>query len=145
MQIGSTPSSSRYVNPLQAVQSTAVASVDGNSRSSSSAGVSTFDFSNTTPAKLRDTVNSLISSGRMSLDESTGLVGMMGPAVTSWAGAGIAPANSDDRPLDALASLRDGIEGAKSRHDDTNLAVLTRTLAALERLQGSPSGVDLSV
>lgn len=142
MQIGSTSFYSPYSTPYRADRMP-MATADSTSPSASSAAptTSTFDFTNMTRSELRDTVNALIKSGRMTLDESTGLVGIMGPAITTSGAA--ASSSYDQQRVDAFAMLRMGIDGAKSRNEDRSAASYSLALNALQRLQGTPSGVDL--
>jgi hypothetical protein len=109
-------------------------------------GVSTYDFTNMSPAQMQDTMNGLIRSGRMSFDDSSSLVGMI-PTALAWAGGGTPSAaqldSARNTPMDFLATLQAGIAGAQSRGDTHNAETLTRTLEVLQSLQGTPSGVDL--
>jgi hypothetical protein len=82
--------------------------------------------------------------GTRSLDDTTGLVAMIGPAVTSRAGqGGPSAAAYDSSPFDALAELRTWIDGANWRHDDKSAAVFSRALAALLQLQGTVASLDV--
>lgn len=109
-------------------------------------GVSTYDFTNMSPAQMQDTMNSLIRSGKMSFDDSSSLVGMI-PTALAWAGGGTPSAaqlsSARNTPMDFLATLKAGIAGAQSRGDTHNAETLTRTLQVLQSLQGTPSGVDI--
>ncbi|AEY69548.1 hypothetical protein AH2_00038 [Burkholderia phage vB_BceS_AH2] len=138
MRIGATP----YFPPqttFQAARAPA-GSTDDNQQASGQG----LDFTSTSRSSLRDTVNSLIKSGKLSLDDSSGLVGMMGPAATTYAGnGGPSAATYDSSPFDALSALRTAIDGANSRHDDKSAAVFSRTLSALQQLQGTVAGLDL--
>lgn len=112
------------------------------------AGISTYDFTSMSPAQMRSTVNDLIRSGKMSLDESSGLVGIMSPPAMRWAGSGTPPSAEefnriDNQPVDAMAALRGGIAGAQSRGDTKGAEALGQTLVALQRLQGGTASVDI--
>ncbi|KRR16176.1 hypothetical protein CQ14_40530 [Bradyrhizobium lablabi] len=147
MQVNSTAFYSPYV--AQRI-STAPASSTSNSSAGTAdqaAGrVSTYDFANMSPAQMQDTMNGLIRSGRMSFDDSSSLVGMI-PTALAWAGGGTPSAaqldSARNTPMDFLATLQAGIAGAQSRGDTHNAETLTRTLELLQRLQGTPSGVDV--
>jgi hypothetical protein len=87
-----------------------------------------------TPNQLLSTVNNLIKSGKMSLDESSPLVPMMGPStLTRVPGAvgGLDPAN---QPMNFIATLQSGIAGAKWRGDTAEVTFLTTGLNALQKL-----------
>jgi hypothetical protein len=89
-------------------------------------------------------VNSLIKSGKLSLDDSTGLIGMMAPAATAYAGpGGVSAATYDSSSFDALSALRTAIDGAKSRQEHASAASFTRSLTALQQLQGTVADLDL--
>ena len=109
-------------------------------------GVSTYDFTNMSPAQMQGTMNGLIRSGRMSFDDSSSLVGMI-PTALAWAGGGTPSAEELDSarntPMDFLATLQAGIADAQWRGDTRNAETLTRTLEVLQSLQGTPSGVDV--
>ncbi|MDB5502285.1 MAG: hypothetical protein JWR89_2187 [Tardiphaga sp.] len=146
MQIRSASVTSSYAaqgaNRSQKTESASSASV-----ANGGAGVSAYDFSSMSPAQMRNTVNDLIRSGKMTLDESGGLLGMMSPPASRWAGSGGPSAEESDRldnqPFDAFATLRAGITGAQSRGDDRNVEALGKTLDALLRLQGTTASVDI--
>jgi len=135
MRIGATP----YFPPqttFHAAQASA-GSTDDNQRASGQA----LDFTSMSRSVLRDTVNSLIKSGKLSLDDTTGLVGIMGPAVPVDGSA--PPAGYESQSINAFAALKAGIEGARSRNDPQNEAVLMRAFSALQRLQGTVVGLDV--
>ena len=111
-------------------------------------GVDRYDFSNMSPAQMRDAVNRLIRGGELDLHETGSLLSIMAPPsarlkvdgtpVSAAEGEGI-----DNTPVDAFAKLRDGIAGARWRHDSAAEAALSQTLAALQRVQGTVSSVDI--
>jgi len=140
MKIGATP----YFQPQpthEAARAPALPT-DDNQQSGGSAS-SVLDFTSMSRSVLRDTVNSLIKSGKLSLDDTTGLVGIMGPAVTTTVDGSAPPAGYESQSINAFAELKAGIEGARSRNDLQNEAVLMRTLSALQRLQGMVVGLDV--
>lgn len=100
------------------------------------------DFTYMTPRQLQGTMNDLIKSGKMSLDDSSALVGMVPTALSKVNYDGQAPA-AYEQPSNIIARIQDGIEGAKSRGDSANVDSLTKALGALQKLQGSVIGVDL--
>jgi hypothetical protein len=109
-------------------------------------GVSTYDFTNMSPAQMQQTINGLIRSGKMSFDDSSSLVGMI-PTALAWAGGGTPSAveldSARNTPIDFLATLQAGIAGAQSRGDTHNAETLTRAFEVLRSLQGTLSGVDI--
>ena len=146
MQITGTSVTSSYAAPgANRFQKTESAS--GDAVANAGAGIATYDFSSMSPAQMRSTVNDLIRSGKMTLDESGPLLGMMSPPALRWAGSGSASADEDNRmdnqPIDAFATLRAGITGAQSRGDRRNVEALGQTLDALLRLQGTTASVDI--
>lgn len=142
MRIGATP----YFPPQTYQAARAPAISTGDNQQASGSASSALDFTSMSRSDLRDTVNSLIKSGKLSLDDTTGLVAMMGPAVSSYAGqGGPSAATYDSSPFDALSALRTAIDGANWRHDDKNAAMFERTLTALQRLQGTVAGLDLKI
>jgi hypothetical protein len=133
---------SRSSNPRQAPS----ASSTTDAGQSVGGGVSMYDFTNMSPAQMQDTINGLIRSGKMSLDDSSSLVSMI-PTGLTYAGPGAPSAASLDSvrntPMDFLARLQAGIDGARSRGDAQNAEHFARTLNVLQSLQGTPSGVDV--
>lgn len=121
-------------------------SASGDAVADARVGISTYDFSSMSPAQMRSTVNDLIRSGKMTIDETMPLLGMMGPPASLWAGSGSPPAEAyrmDNEPIDAFATLRAGINGAQSRGDRRNVEALGQTLDALLRFQGNTASVDI--
>ncbi|CAM5372005.1 putative protein OS=Afipia felis OX=1035 GN=NCTC12722_01926 PE=4 SV=1 [Afipia felis] len=107
-----------------------------------------YDFSNMTPAQMRDAVNRMIRSGELSLDETGSLLSMMAPpsARLKAGGTPVPTAEAeriDNTPVDAFAQLHEGIAGARWRNDSAAEAALSRTIAALLRVQGTLSSVDI--
>lgn len=145
MQITGTSVTSSYASP-GANRSQKSESASSASVANAGAGISTYDFSSMSPSQMRSTVNDLIRSGKMTLDESGPLLGMMGSPASRWAGSGSPPAEAyrmDNEPIDAFATLRAGLTGAQSRRDSRNVEALGQTLDALLRLQGTTASVDI--
>lgn len=129
--------------------STFAAALSGSTVTGSAAGgttktSSTYDFSSMTRPQAREAINSLIKSGKMSLDESSSLVPIFGSLALNDAGTGAPSANYDTSPIDLFSMLRTAIAGAKSRHEDQNVAAYQQSLSALQRLQGTSSGVNMT-
>lgn len=95
-----------------------------------------FDFTNMTPTALHDTVGSLIRSGKLDLDETTGLVGMMNPTSplnkVNYDGL---PASSSNAPINVLDRLQDGIAAALARNETDTARSLQLARQALARYQ----------
>ncbi len=106
---------------------------------------STLDFSNMTRSELRNTVNALIKSGKLSLNDTLGVTLMMGPPLKMGPGGTVSIGPDSDSKMDVLLSLQARIDGAKSRDDDKAASMFSQTLTALERLQGTVVGLDLQV
>lgn len=95
-----------------------------------------YDFTAVTSPQLQGLVNDLIKRGRMSLDESSPMLGLMGPQLRAD-GSGRVSAADAMSPMNVFARLQAGLEGAYSRGDRQNAERLITTLDALKRLQGS--------
>jgi len=111
-------------------------------------GTSRYDFSHMTPAQMRDAVNRLIRGGELSLDDTSSLLSIMAPPSGRLRADGTTVSAAegeriDNTPVDAFAKLRDGLAGARWRNDSMAEAALSRTLAALQRVQGTVSSVDI--
>jgi hypothetical protein len=142
MRIGATPYFPQQT-PYQANR-TPAGSTDDNQLANGSAA-SSYDFSNMTRPELRDAIASLTKNGQMSFQESSSLVPLAGSAALTYAGSGAPSADYDTAHLNLFSMLKDGLAGAKSRHDDKSAAAFQQTLSALQRLQGTLAGVDLKV
>jgi len=130
-------------SPRQEGQDTATSTA-----SPEASGTRRYDFSNVSPGELREAVNRLIRSGDLDLHETSSLLGIMAPpeARLRVDGTPLAKAEGeqiDATPIDVFAKLREGIAGARWRHDDASEAALAQAMAALQRVQGRVSAVDL--
>ena len=74
-------------------------------KSSEQSGVSTYDFTHMTRGKMLETVNQLIKSGQMSLDETSSLVLLMGPKMTASGNF----VDASNEPVDFIASLKNSL------------------------------------
>lgn len=99
------------------------------------------DFTNITPQKFQSTMNALIKSGKLSLDETSPLVVMVPTALSKVAYDGQAP-TAYAQPNNFISMIQNGIDGAKSRNDTANVQSLTVALHALQKLQGTSLGID---
>lgn len=104
--------------------------------SSTSADIEAFDFTTMTPQQMQSTINGLIKSGKMSLDESAPLVGMIPTALSAINYNGQTP-EAFRQPMNFIAGLEDSITGALSRNDSATAAFFKTGLTALQRLQNS--------
>ncbi|RWX81446.1 hypothetical protein EPK99_03890 [Neorhizobium lilium] len=90
-----------------------------------------YDFTNISSNQMRIAMNDMISSGKMSLDESTGLVELIpGPLSVVDGNPAVL-----DQPFDFLSFAQDAIAGARWRSDDVSVAYLTRGLEILSANQ----------
>lgn len=90
------------------------------------------DFHHITPTQLRDTVNELIVSGQMDLDETSSLLGFMPSPLAAVEGTVYV---HDDAPIDVFAKIQAAIEGALSRFEWRSADGLRAAAAALQRHQ----------
>lgn len=100
------------------------------------------NFTSMTRQEMRDWVNTQISSGEMSLDDSRPFMAMtMKIPVDSLGGE--MPAEGDATRYDFTQKIRDGIEGAQSRNDEATLRMLESAMQIIQRSQGSATRVDV--
>lgn len=85
------------------------------------------DFTQMTPKQLQNSINDLIESGQMSLDESSALIGMVPTTLSKVNYDGQIPA-AYEQPINVIQRLQDGIAGADSRHDTATSEFLSRSL-----------------
>lgn len=107
--------------------------------------ITSHDFTNMTPKQLLETVNTLIKTGKMSLDESSSLVPIMGAAaplgkIAVDGGSPYAP----DKPIDVLAMLQQSIAFNKSVGNSAGVLYDEKAYSALHKLQGTVSGINIS-
>lgn len=94
-----------------------------------------YDFTNMTPRVLKETVNGLIRSGKMDLDDTSSLLGMMPATPLSKVNYdGTAPAGADT-PVNFFTKLQSAIEATLSRNETVSAASLQRAANALARFQ----------
>ncbi len=93
-----------------------------------------------TPKELRETVNGLIQTGKMTLDESGSLLLLMMRDISP---VNQGTAESKNQPMDVMSLLREGINGALARNEKQTAYYAQLTMDALQRLQGSSSGIDV--
>ena len=100
-------------------------------------GGSTYDFTNMTPNNMLSTINSLIKSGQMSLDESSSLVAMMPISPLAAANSGSGTPDAANQPMNFFSGLEKMIAFDKSIHNDAGVIYAQKALSALERFQDS--------
>lgn len=130
------------------VQAAGTQTAGAGDAATASSGVGRIDFSSMSPAQMRETVNRLIRSGDLSLDETGSLLSIMAPPSARLRVDGTQVPTTeaeriDNTPVDAFAMLREGIAGARWRNDSASEAALSRTVAALQRVQGMVSSLDI--
>ena len=103
---------------------------------SQSNGGGNYDFTNMTPETMQSTMNSLIRSGKMSLDESSALVTTIPTALSKVNYDGQAP-QAYTQPTNFINLLQNGIAAANARSDSASVKNLTSALSALQKLQGT--------
>lgn len=100
--------------------------------------VSQLDFSHMTPAAMLDTMNSLIKSGQMSLDESSSLIGVL-PIRIDGSDSG-----EWNQPMDFFDALKQQKAYNDYSHNDSGSYYSQLALNALTRLQGRITGADVT-
>lgn len=99
-------------------------------------GNGSYDFANIAPDDLLGTLNSLIKSGQMSLDESTSLLPFVPhPELNAAMSDGGAPDTAS--PIDLFSGLEKMIAYNESIHNAAAVIYGHKALSALERLQGT--------
>jgi len=94
------------------------------------------DFTRMTRQELRDWVNTQIRSGEMSLDDSAAFMAMSMKMPVNGGLGGELPAESDGTRYDFTQKVRDGIQGTRSRNDETTLNMLESAMRIIQRHQG---------
>lgn len=101
------------------------------------------DFTSMTRQGMRDWVNTQVRSGEMSLDDSRPFMAMTMKIPVSGGMGGELAAESDGTRYDFTQKVRDGIEGALSRNDETTLKMLQSAMSIMQRQQGQTIGVNI--
>jgi len=124
-----------------AATSPSTATVASDSPTSSDTGIQRADFTHMTRQGLFDWMNAQIKSGQMSLDDSSGLLGMTLKMPADGAGS---PSTLDDRErVDFMARARDGMAWARQHGEQSQLQVLQKAMAVMQQHQGDPVHLDL--
>lgn len=82
------------------------------------------DFTSMTRQEMRDWVNTQIRSGDMSLDDSRPFMAMTMKIPASGGSGGELAAENNSTRYDFTQKVRDGIQAALARKDDTTLKML---------------------
>ena len=106
-------------------------------------GTKQADFTSMTRQGMRDWVNTQVRSGEMSLDDSRPFMAMTMKIPVSGGMGGELAAESDGTRYDFTQKVRDGIEGALSRNDETTLKMLQSAMSIMQRQQGQTIGVNI--
>lgn len=101
------------------------------------------DFTDMTRQDMRDWVNTQIRSGEMSLDDSRPFMAMTMKIPVGGGQGGELPAESDGTRYDFTQKVRDGIQGALSRNDETSLKMLESAMQIIQRHHGQAIGIDI--
>jgi hypothetical protein len=130
--------SSAYPPVQTATSARTTATADGPTETASTgSGVSSYDFTSMTPKELQSTINNLVKSGKLSLKDSSPLV-----TIAGFAGQ----AGKSDQPIDVFSTLKAGIDfkeqTGQAQQPNSGIEYWNNALAALQGLQGTPSGVD---
>ena len=140
--IGSYAASLVAASRSSAGASTAAAPADSAAATKSgSGGVQNTDFTQMTRKELFDWINSKISSGEMSFDESSTFVSM----TVSFREDGATTGLDDKQQVDFMQSVRDGMARAKNTNDPELFDRLQAALRTMERYQGEVRGVNMTV
>jgi len=103
-----------------------------------SKGGTVLDFTHIAPNNVLGTINNLIKSGKMSLDESSALLSLRPLNIP-----GNSPSVTDNQPINLFSDLEKMIAYNKSIHNDAAVIYAQKAFAALEHLQGTVnSGVS---
>lgn len=127
---GTNAANSTAVSISQQAQALAAAS-----QASSSSGGS-YDFTNIRPSDVLNTINSLVKSGQISLDESSSLLSFV---PLTELNAAIGKPGVTNQPIDLFSGLKKSIDFNKITHNDAAVIYDQKALSALERLQGAPA------
>ena len=139
MYINNSTNITTYSNPQSIYNKD---STQSTSETSTSGGVSSFDFTHISRGDLLQTVNNLINNGEMDLDESSSLVPFMGPKISF---DGNSYPDSANEVINVFEMLKQSIAFNQSIGNSSGVLYDTKAYDALSKLQGSTKGVDLLV
>lgn len=96
-----------------------------------------YDFTHMSRNELLETVNGLIHSGDLTLDDTTSLLGFMGSSPLLKVDYDGLPLENGDVPMNVFEHIKASMEGARSRNETNSIAGLQRALDALMKFQKS--------
>ncbi len=99
-------------------------------------GGETYDFSNMSPQNLLQTINELIKAGKMTVDETSSLIGLIPMAISKVAYDGEVPAAYYE-PTNFFAKLQQAMAYDEYSHNEQGVIYDRKAIAALERFQGT--------
>ncbi|MEI7221690.1 hypothetical protein [Pectobacterium carotovorum] len=105
-------------------------------------GTTRYDFTRISPAELYDTVEGLVSSGRLGREEGSALLGFVS---SPRAEGGSIPPSNVFQPINVFDTIQQGVAGASSRSEVQNTESLQRAAEALNRFQGQVSSISVYV
>lgn len=136
--------SSRSTSIYTGIENTSYKNAVSNTNvSNDSSGTKKFDFTQISRGDLLQSVNSLIKSGEMSLDESSSLVLLMGPKLNI--NGEISQNTSSNEIINVFDELNKSIAFNQSIGNDAGTLYDIKALNALMHLQGKTSSIDLKV
>lgn len=94
-----------------------------------------YDFSHMSRNELLETVNGLIHSGDLTLDDTTSLLGFMGSSPLLKVDYDGLPLENGDVPMNVFEHIKASMEGARSRNETGSVEGLQRALDALMKFQ----------
>ncbi|MBA0168585.1 MULTISPECIES: hypothetical protein [Pectobacterium] len=101
-----------------------------------------YDFTRISPAELYETVEGLVSSGRMGREEGSALLGLISSPREN---VGSVPPSNVFQPINVFDTIQQGVAGASSRSEVQNTESLQRAAEALNRFQGQVSSISVYV
>lgn len=96
----------------------------------------TYVFSNMSPQQLLQTMNELIKTGKMTVDETSSLIGLIPTAISKVQYDGEVPAAYYE-PTNFFAKLQQAMAYDEYSHNEQGVIYDRKALAALERFQGT--------
>ncbi|UYA58659.1 hypothetical protein U1R68_19450 [Pectobacterium colocasium] len=101
-----------------------------------------YDFTRISPADLYETVEGLVSSGRLGREEGSALLGLISSPREN---VGSVPPSNVFQPINVFDTIQQGVAGASSRSEVQNTESLQRAAEALNRFQGQVSSISVYV
>lgn len=111
-----------------------------NTRSNAPQGTDKTDFTSMTRQQLADWMNEQLSTGKMTLDESSAFLGMTISIPVD--GSKDPDMRTDTTRFDFISKARLGIEGALSHNDPKLAARLEKAISIMQRTQDAGGSID---